>query len=68
MKKNSYAFALLLAVVAAGCGPTESKVTKQEEQDFKGKPIPPEVLEKMRNQRPPSAGGPSGAPAPGQGQ
>ncbi|RYG35476.1 hypothetical protein EON81_12630 [bacterium] len=48
-----------LATILAGCGSSESPVTKQEEEDFKGKPIPPGVLEKMKQ----NAGKPSGAPA-----
>ena len=51
---------LLLALVglaAVGCSNGETAMTKQEEADFRGKPIPPEALEKMKANaaRPPAA-------------
>jgi len=57
MKKSILALAAL-SVLLVGCGSSEATMTKQEEQDFKGKPVPPDVLEKMKAK----AGGPKGAP------
>jgi predicted component of type VI protein secretion system len=57
MKKTIFALAAL-SVLLVGCGSTEAAMSKQEEQDFKGKPIPPDVLEKMKA----NAGKPKSAP------
>ena len=57
MKKTIFALAAL-SVLLVGCGSSEATMTKQEEQDFKGKPIPPGVLEKMKA----NAGKPKEAP------
>ena len=60
MNKNILAL-MALATIFVGCGSSDSTITKQEEQDFKGKPVPPEVLEKMKGK----AGKPSNAGSAG---
>lgn len=51
----------LAALVAAGCGSQDASLSKDDQQNFKGKPMPPEVRAKLQGQM----GKAGGAPPPG---